>query len=136
MQRLKQKSLIDLANREIIKHNHQQEREIQSNLSAPTQRTSTFQISKQNYLTKLSKRRHVPWLLLKVSDIQTYTDGYAFKATSFTKYGNDIKYIERTLIQLYDSCGEKCSSYEAQTVAIKNAIELLHQQSNVYTKAM
>ncbi|BFZ21164.1 hypothetical protein BsWGS_24203 [Bradybaena similaris] len=51
-----------------------------------------------------------------------------FKATSFAGYGIFIKYPDGVSFEFCDSCGENCSNYEAEIIAIRTSIELLHQQ--------
>ena len=56
-----------------------------------------------------------------------YTDGSAFKATVKAGYGVYIIHPNKTCEKLQGACGEICSNYEAEVIAIKTALEHLHQ---------
>ena len=62
------------------------------------------------------------------TSIHVYTDGSAFKATTKAGYGILLKYPDGTTSEHYDSCGENCSNYEAEAVAITTAIQIIHQK--------
>ena len=60
--------------------------------------------------------------------IQAYTDGSAFKGTTFAGFGVLLKYPDGTSFEYSDACGNKCSNYEAEIAALNTTAELLHQQ--------
>ena len=62
------------------------------------------------------------------SAIHAYTDGSAFKATINAGFGILLKYPDGSSFEYSDSCGTNCSNYEAEKIAIKTAIQLIHQQ--------
>ena len=57
-----------------------------------------------------------------------YTDGSAFKATKLAGYGVFVRYPDESEETLSDSCGNNCSNYEAELMAITAGVELLHQE--------
>ena len=61
------------------------------------------------------------------SAIHTYTDGSAFKATINAGFGIFLKYPDGSS-EYSDSCGTNCSSYEAEKIAIKTAMQFIHQR--------
>ena len=62
------------------------------------------------------------------SAIHAYTDGSAFKATINAGFGILIKYPDESSSEYSDSCGTNCSNYEAEKIAIKTAMQLIHQR--------
>ena len=62
------------------------------------------------------------------SSIHAYTDGSAFKATAYPGCGINLKYPDGTTYNYCAPCGNICSNYEAEIIAIKTAVELVHQQ--------
>ena len=62
------------------------------------------------------------------SVIHAYTDGSAFKATINAGFGILLKYPDGSSSEYSDSCGTNCSSYEAEKIAIKTAMQLIHQR--------
>ena len=62
------------------------------------------------------------------SAIHAYTDGSAFKATINAGFGILLKYPDGSSSEDSDSCGNYCSNYEAEKIAIKTAIQLIHQR--------
>ena len=62
------------------------------------------------------------------SAIRAYTDGSAFKATINAGFGILIKYPDESSSEYSDSCGTNCSNYEAEKIAIKTAMQLIHQR--------
>ena len=61
------------------------------------------------------------------SAIHAYTDGSAFKGTTFAGFGVYLKFPDGTSFDFSDACGRTCSNYEAEIKAIRTAIELAHQ---------
>ena len=57
--------------------------------------------------------------------IHAYTDGSAFKGTSFAGYGAFLKFPDKSSTEISNSCGEHCSNFEAEIIAIKSTIEYL-----------
>ena len=62
------------------------------------------------------------------SAIHAYTDGSLFKATINAGFGILLKYPDGSSSEYSDSCGTNCSNYEAEKIAIKTAIQLIHQR--------
>jgi ribonuclease HI len=62
------------------------------------------------------------------TSIHTYTDGSAFKATTYAGYGVHLRYPDGSTHNYSAPCGNICSNYEAEVIAMKTAIELIHQQ--------
>ena len=62
------------------------------------------------------------------SAIQAFTDGSAFKATTFAGYGIYLKYPDNTSLDWNEPCGSVCSNYIAEIRAITTAVEIVHQQ--------
>ena len=60
--------------------------------------------------------------------IHIYTDGSAFKGTTFAGYGILLKYPDGTFYEYSDACGTTCSNYEAEAIALTTATEIVHQQ--------
>ena len=60
--------------------------------------------------------------------IHAYTDGSAFKTTNSAGLGVHIRYPDDSFLNLSLPCGNICSNYEAEILAIKTAIETIHQQ--------
>ena len=54
--------------------------------------------------------------------IHVYTDGSAFKGTTKAGYGIFIQYPDGSSNELFEACGEKCTNYEAEMMAIETAI--------------
>ena len=57
-----------------------------------------------------------------------YTDDSAFRATKFAGYGVFVRHPDESEETLSDSCGNNCSNYEAEVMAITASVELLHQE--------
>ena len=62
------------------------------------------------------------------SAIHAYTDGSAFKATINAGFGILLKYPDGSSSLYSNSCGTNCSNYKAEKIAIKTAIQLIHQR--------
>ena len=60
--------------------------------------------------------------------IHAYTDGSAFKATINAGFGILLKYPDGSSSLYSNSCGTNCSNYKAEKIAIKTAIQLIHQR--------
>ncbi|GFS03717.1 hypothetical protein ElyMa_004639500 [Elysia marginata] len=58
--------------------------------------------------------------------IHIYTDGSEFKATINAGYGVYACFLDGTSKEIYGACGETCSNYEAETIGIQSALELLN----------
>ena len=61
------------------------------------------------------------------SVIHAYTDGSAFKGTTFAGFGVYLKFPDGTSLDFSDACGRTCSNYEAEVKALRTAVELIHQ---------
>ena len=59
--------------------------------------------------------------------IQAFTDGSAFKATTFAGYGVHLKFPDRSFQNLSEPCGNICSNYSAEIKAMISAVESVHQ---------
>ena len=59
--------------------------------------------------------------------IHAYTDGSAFKGTTFAGYGVNLQCPNGTSLDFSDACGCTCSNNEAELKALRTAIELTHQ---------
>ena len=57
--------------------------------------------------------------------IHAYTDGSAFKGTSFAGYGAFLEFPDKSSTKISNSCGEHCSNFEAEIIAIKSTIDHL-----------
>ena len=66
--------------------------------------------------------------------IHAYTDGSAFKGTTFAGYGVLLKFPDGTFLKFSDSCGNNCSNYEAEAIAILTAIQIAHQNFDLGQK--
>ena len=62
------------------------------------------------------------------SAIHAYTDGSAFNATLNAGFGILLKYPDGPSSEYSDSCGTNCSNYEAEKIALKTAMQLIHQR--------
>ncbi|GFS23949.1 ribonuclease H [Elysia marginata] len=67
--------------------------------------------------------------------IHIYTDGSAFKATVNAGYGVYACFPDGTSKEIYGACGETCSNYEAETIGIQSALELLNTTVNSQQKS-
>ena len=59
--------------------------------------------------------------------IQGYTDGSAFKGTTFAGFGVFLKFPDGSDSEISESCGKSCSNYDAEIQGQISATELLHQ---------
>ena len=59
--------------------------------------------------------------------IQGYTDGSAFKGTTFAGFGVFLKFPDGSDSEISESCGKSCSNYDAEIQGLISATELLHQ---------
>ena len=62
-----------------------------------------------------------------LSAIHAYTDGSAFKGTTFAGFGVRLQFPDGTSLDFSNACGRTCSNYEAEVIALRTAIELVHQ---------
>ena len=62
------------------------------------------------------------------SAIHAYTDGSAFKGTINAGFRILLRYPDECSSEYSDSCGTNCSNYEAEKIAIKTAMQLIHQR--------
>ena len=61
------------------------------------------------------------------SAIHAYTDGSAFKGTTFAGFGVNLRFPDGTSLEFSNACGRTCSNYEAEIIALRTAVELAHQ---------
>ena len=59
--------------------------------------------------------------------IHGYTDGSAFKGTTFAGFGAFLKFPDGSDVEISNACGMSCSNYEAEVQGLISATELLHQ---------
>jgi len=59
--------------------------------------------------------------------IHVYTDGSASQGTVNAGYGARIEFPDKSLEELSRPCGENCSNFEAEALAIKAAIEVIEE---------
>ena len=136
--RLKQKSPLDLA--ENLQHHHSLPQERQPERkhasSAPWCQLKTATIKTK--LLEENASKSTDQTILRTCALETldsyptswihaYTDGSAFKGTTFAGFGVHLKFPDGTSSDFNDACGNICSNYEAEITAMKTAIELAHQ---------
>ena len=61
------------------------------------------------------------------SSIHAYTDGSAFKGTTFAGFGAYLTFPDGTSLKHCDACGVNCSNFDAEIIAITSAIKIVHQ---------
>ena len=59
--------------------------------------------------------------------IHAYTDGSAFKGTTFAGFGVNLQFPDGSSFDYSDACGRTCSNYDAEIKALRTAVELVHQ---------
>ncbi|MCG8431297.1 MAG: hypothetical protein MJA29_09010, partial [Candidatus Omnitrophica bacterium] len=138
-QRLQQKSPMDVAC-ELEKEHHLPQEKLPerkcsrippwTNIKAPTIKTSLLDstVTKDTLPTILKTCALETIDSYPASWIQIYTDGSAFKGTTFAGYGILLKYPDGSFLEYSDSCGTTCSNYEAEILALQTATQLVHQQ--------
>ena len=136
--RLKQESLLDTAAKlEDIHHlptNRLQEKKISeiapwTKLETPIIKTSlldpSLNKSTDPNVLKLNSLETID--SYPTTSIHAYTDGSAFKGTTFAGFGVYLKFPEENHFEFNDACGAFCSNFEAEISAIKAAVEITHQ---------
>ena len=143
-QRLQQQSPMDVAFKLEQQHHLPQERLPNpkhastapwSCLKPPTIKTS---------LLNPSVNKNTDPVILKTSAINTidsypdswihgYTDGSAFKGTTFAGFGVHLRFPDGTVSDFSDACGRTCSNFEAEISALISATELTHQHFELQT---
>ena len=63
--------------------------------------------------------------------IHAYTDGTAFKGTTFAGFGVILQFPDGSSFDYSDACGRTCSNYDAEIKALRTAVELVHQSFEV-----
>ena len=58
--------------------------------------------------------------------IHGYTDGSAFKGTTFAGFGVHLRFPDSSY-DFSDACGKTCSNFEAEILALISATEVIHQ---------
>ena len=66
-----------------------------------------------------------------LSAIHAFTDGPAFKGTTFAGFGVRLQFPDGNSLDFSNACGRTCSNYEAEIIALRTAIELAHQASEM-----
>jgi ribonuclease HI len=143
--RLQQKSLMDKAQEEEEEHHLPQQREPETKCPSPPPWYRLQQPTIRTKLLQESANKQTPPTTLKIYTLETidsyptsaihaYTDGSAFRATKFAGFGFYLKYPDGTSDERCDSCGNHCSNFEAELLAIKSAVELVHQQFDLGEK--
>ena len=136
--RLKQKSPLDVA--ESLQNHHPLPQERMpdrkhsstppwSQLKIPTIKTGLLEenVCKSTDQTILRTCAMETLHTYPTSWIHAYTDGSAFKGTTFAGFGVHLKFPDGTSSDFSDACGNICSNYEAEIMAIKTAIEITRQ---------
>ena len=59
--------------------------------------------------------------------IQGYTDGSAFKGSTFAGFGAFLKFPDGSDSEISEACGKSCSNYDVDIQGLTSATELLHQ---------
>ena len=65
------------------------------------------------------------------SATHAYTDGSGFKVKINAGFTILLKYPYGSSSEYSDSCGTNCSNYEVEKIAIKTAMQLIHQRSEL-----
>ena len=94
--------------------------------------TSLLDTKKKQKKQSLTPINYVPrkQLIATVHQLSMLTqmDGSAFKATINAGFRILLKYPDGSSSEYSDSCGTNCSNYGAEKIAIKRAIQLIHQR--------
>ncbi|MCP4271485.1 MAG: reverse transcriptase-like protein, partial [Gammaproteobacteria bacterium] len=136
--RLKQKSPMDIAKQLENSHHLPEERKQESKFSLLDPWSSIKMPNIKSHLIdpKIDKTADPNTLRLSAletidsypsSAIHAYTDGSAFKGTTFAGYGVNLQFPDGHSIDFSDACGRTCSNYEAEIKALRTAVELAHQ---------
>ena len=137
--RIQRKSLLEIAT-EIEQENHlPQNRENELKYSELPPWSNTLTPTVKTHLLDETANKEMPPNELRTSALETidsfprtaihaYTDGSAFKTTNSAGLGVHIRYPDDSFLNLSLPCGNICSNYEAEILAIKTAIETIHQQ--------
>ena len=136
--RLIQQSPLDIA--ENLQHHHflpqERQQDTKHSPTAPWAQLKTPTIKTGLLEEKVSKSTDQNILKLCAMEtldaypkswIHAYTDGSAFKGTTFAGLGVHLKFPDGTSTDFSDACGNICSNYEAEITALKTAVELAHQ---------
>ena len=145
-QRLQQKSPMEIATTLEKEHHLPQQREPLrkcsgippwENIKTPSIKTSLLDptVNKETLPTILKTSAMETIDSYPASWIHIYTDGSAFKGTTYAGYGVLLKYPDGTSYEFSDACGSTCSNYEAETIAVMTAVEIAHQQFDLGEKA-
>ena len=143
-QRLQQQSPMDVAFKVEQQHHLPQERLPNpkhtsaapwSTLKAPTIKTSLLDptINKSTDPVVLKTCTMDTIYSYPDSWIHGYTDGSAFKGTTFAGFGVHLRFPDGTSSDFSDACGRTCSNFEAEISALISATELTHQHFELQT---
>jgi ribonuclease HI len=137
--RLQQESPLDISTK-LTQHSHlptDRENEVKCPGPPPWKPIYTAEI-KTSLLDETANKNTAPHILTTCAYetienypktiIHAFTDGSAFKATTFAGFGVFLKYPDKTSFDWSEPCGNTCSNYIAEIKAITTAIEIIHQQ--------
>ena len=66
--------------------------------------------------------------------IHVFTDGSAFKGTVNAGYGVRIEFPDGTGDEISEPCGDLCSNFEAEVIAIKSSLERIKDQFKIQSQ--
>ena len=146
-QRLKQKSILDIAEDLKDKYKVPENREMKCifDQNLPPHKEMKKPLINLNLINTCSKKKDTDPVDLLIAaeqtigqypedEIHVYTDGSAFKGTVNAGYGARIQYPDRTCEELFDACGAQCSNFEAEAEAIKASLDHISQAFRQKTK--
>ena len=136
--RLKQESLLDAAKNLEEIHHLPDNRLLDKKFSDVAPWTNLKPAVKKTSLLDPSVNKSTDPIILKLNNLETidtyssssihaYTDGSAFKGTTFAGFGGYLKFPDNSKFEFNDACGTFCSNFEAEIAAIKTAVEITHQ---------
>ena len=146
-QRLKKKSILDLAEDLQEKHRLSENRECESLFDQdlpPHRELQKPQINLQLDTCFNKKDSDAAELLIAAERtidkypedcIHVYTDGSAFKGTKNAGYGSRIQHPDKTCEEIFDACGSDRSNYEAEAEAIQASLQNISKHFKDKTKA-
>ena len=140
--RLKQNSPMDIVNQlEEFHHLPQDRLQLRKYADIPPWTEIRYPIIRTSLLNPLANKSTEPNVLKSCaletidsyppSAIHAYTDGSAFKGTTFAGYGIYLKLPDGSSLKHCDACGVNCSNFDAEIKAIISAVELVHQSFEI-----
>ena len=136
--RLKQKSPLNIAEKLLEEHTMPEDRQVEekyvpiapwSQLEIPTIKTTLLdeKINKNSDHHTLRMCAMETINSYPTSWLHTYTDGSASKGTIKAGFGVHMNFPDGRTFDHSDACGEVCSNYEAEILALSSASELIYQ---------